>query len=311
VVAISAFVLAAAVLAGCAGPEAGSGNGAGSATAPGPERGGDGAERASRPPVPTAVAESEVRSRSVQVAGRLRPRTRLTHEVPISGIVGEVPVESGDRVSEGAVLFTVERNEVGQTFRPSPVTARVDGIVSEVAVQRAQEVSAGDSGAVVVGRDGYVLEARVSDKDASGITTGQQVTARTSDGTIVTGRLERRSEEPDYETGLFSVRFRFPEAAGAGIGTFLLVELPTERLEGVFVPRQAIDRRYGRNFLWVIDEAEGVLTRRRISLGEVIGEEVRITEGLAAGERYLLEPTGREREGQPAPPRPDGTGSGD
>jgi len=225
----------------------------------------------------------------------------------VSGIVRSVSVSPGEQVSAGTVLFTVERNEVGQTFRPTPVSARIDGVVSEVLVQLEEQVGAGDAAAVLVGRDGYELEARVSDKDAGGLRTGQAVTARTADGTTITGRLAVRAAEPDYETGLFGVTFRFPAAEEVGIGTFLLVDLPTDRIEGIFVPRDAVDRRYGRYFVWAIDEAEGVLVRREVSLGEVIGDEVRVAEGLGAGERYLERPTGRERDGAPAPPAPDGS----
>ena len=284
---------------GGGGGTAGAGRGGGTA----------GAGRGTAPAWPTAAAEVDTRIRSVQVGGRLRPRTRITHTAPLDGIVREVTVESGDRVDPGTVLFVLERDEVGQTFRPTEVEARIGGVVSEVRVQPEEQVRAGDAGAVVVGRDGYVLDARVSDKDIAGVAVGRTVTARTSDGAAVSGRLSVRGEEPDYETGLFPVTFRFPNAAGIGIGTFLLVELPTAEIEGVFVPTAAVDRRYGRDFLWVVDEPstedeadpEAVLRRREVSLGDVFGDEVLVVDGLAPGELYLTRLSGRERDGAPVP----------
>jgi RND family efflux transporter MFP subunit len=222
--------------------------------------------------------------------------------VPVAGIVRSVSVEPGDRIDAGAVMFTVERDEVGQSFRPSPVEARISGVVSEVMVQEAEQVSAGDGGAVVFGRDGFVLDARVSDKDIAGVRVGQTVQARASSGATVTGRLSVSGEEPDYETGLFPVTFRFPNAPGVGIGTFLLVELPVQEIEGIFVPRTAVDRRYGRDFVWVVDESEGVLVRREVRLGDILGDDVRVREGLSPGDRYIARPSGEEREGAPAPP---------
>lgn len=251
-------------------------------------------------PQPTERARVESRSRSIQVAGRLRPRTRITHEVPVAGVIRRVLVEPGDRVTGGDLLFTVERDEVGQTFRPVAVPARLDGIVSEVYVQEEEQVRQGTPGALVVGDDGYVLEAEISDKDASLVSLGQQVTGLTRERAQVTGTLTRRSQEPDYETGLFSLTFRFPPGTAGGIGAFVILELPTERLTGFFVPRDAIDRRYGRYYLWTIDEAEGVLRRQEVALGESIGESVEITSGLEPGERYLPRLTGREREGASA-----------
>ena len=255
---------------------------------------------------PTEVAEVEALSRTIQVAGRLRPRVRIVHALPVPGVINTVLVNSGDRVDTGAPLFTVERDAVGQTFRPVPVPSRVTGVVSEVHIQAEESRNAGEAGVTVVGTDDYILEARVSDKDSANIVVGRPVTAYTANGRAVEGILESRSPEPDYETGLFTLRLRFPGSAGISIGTFLSVELPIRRISGVFVPRSAIDRRYGRYFVWVVEPGEQVLQRREVSLGEVIGEATRIEGGLAPGERYLVSLSGREREGAPAPAHQDG-----
>ncbi|MFO7781906.1 MAG: HlyD family efflux transporter periplasmic adaptor subunit [Spirochaetia bacterium] len=296
---------------GGGGQGGGSGGPGGNSAAAGPE---------AAPSWPTAAAEVDTRSRSVEVGGRLRPRTRITHAAPVAGIVRNIAVEPGDRVEPGTVLFVIERDEVGQTFRPTEVEARIGGVVSEMMIQAEEQVRAGDAGAVVVGRDGYVLEARVSDKDIAGVTVGQAVTARSSAGATVSGRLSVRGEEPDYETGLFPVTFRFPGAPGIGIGTFLLVELPIREVEGIFVSRDAVDRRYGRDFLWVVDEAgegegdgdeaEGALARREVSLGDAFDDEVLVADGLAPGERYVVRLSGREREGAPVPAAGDDDGGG-
>ena len=302
------FLGAALLLTGC-GAAGDSGEAAGAAPAGEAAGTNDGApDRPEAAPAwPTAAAEIDTRSRSVEVGGRLRPRTRVTHAAPVAGIVREIAVEPGDRVEPEADLFVIERDEVGQTFRPTAVEARIGGVVSEVMVQAEEQVSAGDAGVVVVGRGGYVLEARVSDKDITGVRVGRTVTARSSVGATVSGRLSVRGEEPDYETGLFPVTFRFPDASGIGIGTFLLVELPIREVEGIFVPRDAVDRRYGRDFLWVVDEAEAALARREVTLGDAFDDEVLVADGLTPGERYVVRLSGREREGAPVPPaRQDG-----
>lgn len=250
---------------------------------------------------PAALAEAErtTRTRSIEVAGRVRPRTRIEHGAPVNGIVREVAVAPGDRVTQGTAILTIEREEVGQTFRPVPLTARIGGIVATVEVQPSQQVSAGATLATIVGDDGYILEAQISDKDAFSVSVGRPVTARTTAGATVSGTLVARSPEPDYETGLFTLTFRFPDAAAVGIGTFLLVELPTETLDGVFIPREAVDRRYGQSFVWTVDEAAGVLRRSEIEPGATLGEEVLVAAGLEPGTRFLTRVTGRERDGAP------------
>jgi hypothetical protein len=103
--------------------------------------------------------------------------------------------------------------------------------------------------------------------------------------------------------------------ANVSIGSFLIIDLPTETVSGIFVPREAIERRYGRSYVWIVDETEepagrGTLQRREIETGATFGELLEIAEGLAAGERYLRQPTGRERAGQVVQIRSD-SGSGE
>lgn len=243
-----------------------------------------------------ALATTDVRTRSVLVGGRLQPKTRVQHTVPVNGLVRSVSVQPGSRVAEGAELFTVQRNDVGQTYLPAPVTARVAGVVSQVDVIANREVNVGDAGVTVVGSNGYILEAAISDRDAFNVTIGQDINARSPDGALLSGRLTVRTPEPDYATGLFTLTFEFPDTEKSYIGEFLLIEIPTESVRGLFVPRDAVVRRYGRYYMWAVD-AGNKLQRREVTLGETVNDEIRIESGIAAGERYIARPTGREREG--------------
>jgi multidrug efflux pump subunit AcrA (membrane-fusion protein) len=237
----------------------------------------------------------------IQVGGRLKPRTSIVHTPSAAGFISELNVRPGDRVAAGSVLFTVDRNEAGQTFRPVPVNARIDGLVSAVDIEPEQQVQSGGAGVTVIGTDGYTLEARISDKDAFNVALGQTVQAHTSAGAVLTGRLSLRSPEPDYATGLFRLTFNFPASRDAFAGVFVLVDLPAETFSGVFVPTGAIDRRYGRSFIWIVDEGTGLLSRREVSVGASLGDETLIRDGLKEGMRFLTRLTGREREGAPVP----------
>ncbi len=246
------------------------------------------------------VAEFGVRSRSTLVGGRLEPRSRISHAPPFSGYVREIYVQPGDRVEVGTELYLMERDEIGRGFRPVVVSARIDGRVSVVDLELEQRVSQGAAGVTVLNDSEYHLDARISDKDAFHVEVGRMVQAEAANGRRVEGLLVQRSQEPDYESGLFTLRFRFPAGESLSIGSFLLIELPTERLSGVFVPRAAIERRLGRHFLWVIDEGTDELQLREVRVGESVGNETQVLDGIERGERYLARLTGREREGAPA-----------
>ncbi|MFW5828026.1 MAG: efflux RND transporter periplasmic adaptor subunit, partial [Alkalispirochaeta sp.] len=174
---------------------------------------------------------------------------------------------------------------------------RVSGRIAEISVRREQEVQPGQRAVVILGTDGFVVETVVSDKDAFRVTEGQQVTARTTTGEAVTARLASRSLEPDYETGLYELTFEVPPTTAMRLGEYLVIELPVDRVRGVFVPREAVVRRLGADVVWTVSD-NNELTAQPVTLGAVFDDLVHVSEGLTEGVRYIAAPTGRERDGQ-------------
>jgi multidrug efflux pump subunit AcrA (membrane-fusion protein) len=109
--------------------------------------------------------------------------------------------------------------------------------------------------------------------------------------------LTVRSQEPDYQTGLFALTFEFLDGPQARVGEFFLIDLPVDVSRGVFVSRDLIVRRYGKYFVWTVDE-ESTLRLQQVTVGASFDDDVQITSGLEAGERFLSRLSGREREGQ-------------
>ena len=262
---------------------------------PGPGAGSGQAEGADRSPI--AIAQVSQQSHTITVGGRLEPQSRIVHKTSSSGYIQSVRVREGQIVQAGEELLSIKRkDDVMDLYKPVPVTARITGRVSEVLVQVEAEVNAGEPAVVVLGTEGYVLEANVSDKDAFRIDIGQQVSGLTAGGTTISGVLLSRSQEPDYSTGLFELTFQFPDSQRVGVGEFVLIDLPVDRVRGLFVPRDVVVRRYGKFFLWIVNESQA-LEAREVTLGPVFGDLVLIKDGLQPGERYLRRLTGREREG--------------
>lgn len=262
---------------------------------PGPGAGSGQAEGADRSPI--AIAQVSQQSHTITVGGRLEPQSRIVHKTSSSGYIQSVRVREGQLVQAGEELLSIKRkDDVMDLYKPVPVTARITGRVSEVLVQVEAEVNAGEPAVVVLGTEGYVLEANVSDKDAFRIDIGQQVSGLTAGGTTISGVLLSRSQEPDYSTGLFELTFQFPDSQRVGVGEFVLIDLPVDRVRGLFVPRDVVVRRYGKFFLWIVNESQA-LEAREVTLGPVFGDLILISNGLQPGERYLRRLTGREREG--------------
>jgi multidrug efflux pump subunit AcrA (membrane-fusion protein) len=246
---------------------------------------------------PVAVAQVSEQFHTISVGGRLQPKSRIVHRTFNAGIIRSVAVEEGNFVEEGQELFSSGRkDDVKKEYEPFVVTARISGWVSEVLIQTDDETEDAEPAVIIIGTEGYVLEAYISDKDASKVTLGQQVTARTAGGDVMRGVLANRSQEPDYNTGLFTLTFHFTDRQKGHIGEFVTIDLPVDRATGVFVPREIVIRRYGKYFLWVVNGAQE-LEAREVVLGPVYGEFVRIEKGLQRGDRYLTRLTGREKEG--------------
>jgi multidrug efflux pump subunit AcrA (membrane-fusion protein) len=243
------------------------------------------------------LAEISTQSHTITVGGRLEPQSRIIHKVSTAGFIESIQVQEGQLVEVGEELLSIKRkDDVMDLYNLVPVTARIDGRISEVLVQIEAEVAVGESAVVVLGTEGYVLKANVSDKDAFRIDVGQDVSGKTTDGTTIRGMLRSRSQEPDYSTGLFELAFQFPNSQMVDVGEFVLIEMPIDRVRGVFVPRDVVVRRYGKFFVWIVNESRTVVARE-VSMGPVFGDLVLISEGLEPGERYLRRLTGREREG--------------
>jgi multidrug efflux pump subunit AcrA (membrane-fusion protein) len=248
---------------------------------------------------PVTVAQISQQSHSITVGGRLEPQSRIVHKTSSSGYIQSVRVREGQLVQAGEELLSIKRkDDVMDLYKPVPLSARITGRVSEVLVQIEAEVNAGDPAVVILGTEGYVMKANVSDKDAFRIDIGQPVSGQTADSTTISGVLLSRSQEPDYSTGLFELTFQFPNSQRVDVGEFVLIDLPLDKVRGLFVPRDAVVRRYGKFFLWGVNDSQA-LEAREVVLGPVFGELVLISDGLQPGERYLRRLTGREREGAP------------
>jgi multidrug efflux pump subunit AcrA (membrane-fusion protein) len=247
----------------------------------------------------SAVAEATVSEEShrITVAGRLEPQGRIVHRVPSAGFIDSISVREGERVTAGQELLRVRRrDDVLGLYQPVPLTARISGLVSVIHVQSEAEAAPSDAAVTILDTAGFRLIAGISDKDAFSIDPGRTVTGVTTDGREIPGRLMSRSQEPDYDTGLFEVIFQFSALPGVRIGEFVTVDLPVERTRGIFVPRDAVVRRYGSYYLWTVG-SDDTISSREVELGDTFGDRVLIRSGLEVSERYLARLSGREREG--------------
>ena len=78
-------------------------------------------------------------------------------------------------------------------------------------------------------------------------------------------------------------------------GMFASAELKVGDESLPVVPRKAVQSKDGTSRLYMV--VKGVIEERVVQLGQEIGEDVVVTDGVKAGERYVVEPSDKVRDG--------------
>ena len=118
----------------------------------------------------------------------------------------------------------------------------------------------------------------------------------------------------DPTTGTFSLRARFPNPDYRLIpGLFARVRVSGELDKAsILIPDRAVQELLGRYYVLVVGE-DGNIERRTVVPGERLGNQWRIREGLADGDRVVVEGLQKAREGvevKVEPYMPEGTATG-
>jgi membrane fusion protein (multidrug efflux system) len=117
------------------------------------------------------------------------------------------------------------------------------------------------------------------------------------------GRFVFIDRAVDAKTGTLRVRAAFPNPTKVlrpGMFARIRVALGV-RPDSILVPERAVTELQGKNFAWIIG-ADNKATQRGIQVGETIGENLLILDGLKAGERIVVEGLQKVREGAPVQP---------
>jgi RND family efflux transporter MFP subunit len=117
------------------------------------------------------------------------------------------------------------------------------------------------------------------------------------------GKIVFMDRAVDVKTGTMRVRAAFPNPGGLlrpGMFARIKVDLGV-RSDSILVPERAVSELQGRSFVWVIGE-DNKATQRTVQVGESLGGNLVISEGLKTGERVVTEGLQKVREGAPVQP---------
>ncbi|HEX9772871.1 MAG TPA: efflux RND transporter periplasmic adaptor subunit [Steroidobacteraceae bacterium] len=133
----------------------------------------------------------------------------------------------------------------------------------------------------------------------------RQVRLSLSDGSVYPqpGFINFADRALDSTTGTYTLRAEFPNPGHALVpGLFARIRLTTEvRPHAIVLPDRAVQQQLGRYFVTAVgadDKAEA----RPVKLGPRLGTRWVIVEGVAAGDRIVVEGTMKARPGTPLKP---------
>ncbi len=245
-----------------------------------------------------AIAEAE--PSAVEAEGSLR-RARALNE---KGIVGQDILDA--RVSASATATArlatarqsvalaeadlaaarAERAELELRRAKAEIKAPTDGLVLRRAAQLGQIVSGGAGGLFEIARDGLIeLEADVSETGLGRLRKGEPARVVAAGGVEVPGEVRLVSPRVDAASRLGRVLVALPRDAALRDGAFARAVVETARLEGVAVPRTAVNTDASGAFVQVVKD--GIVETRRVETGLSAGEIVEIASGLSEGESVV------------------------
>jgi len=132
-----------------------------------------------------------------------------------------------------------------------------------------------------------------------------RVRLRLSDGTLYdhTGSIDFRDNKIDAATGTLSIRAEFanPERILTPNQFVTVLVEPATPTDMLLVPQASVLEDVKGRYVILVD-ADDVATRRRIEVGSAVGPDWAVTDGLAAGDRVVVEGLQKVTLGSPVQP---------
>jgi len=178
------------------------------------------------------------------------------------------------------------------------------GIVLRRDVEPAQTVAAGQA-VMIIGEPalGMVVRASASGLDAAHLSIGQAASIAIAGLGARSGAIARMAPKSDDATGAFEIEIRLDDMTGLRSGQVAAVAIAggdaqTSAPQLSIPTLSLLDARADQGVVYVVD-AQNKAHRRTVQTGGLVGDNVIVLSGLAAGERIVGEGAAYVRDGEP------------
>jgi RND family efflux transporter MFP subunit len=211
------------------------------------------------------TAEARLNALDAQVREQQVELRYYRVDAPQDGVIGDIPIRPGDRVTTSTVITTIDANDALEAY-------------IEVPLERAPELRVG-------------LPVQLLDVDGK--------VASTNPITFVAPRVE-----PGTQSVLAKVALKdTPERLRTQ--QFIKARIVWRTTPGVTVPVVAVTRISGQYFCFVAEQqGPGLVARQRpLKVGEVLGDDYVVVSGVKPGEKVIV--SGIQKLGDGAPVKPE------
>ena len=212
------------------------------------------------------AAEAQLKALDEQIKQQRSQLNYYRVTAPISGTVGDVPVNVGDRVTRSTALTTVNENDVLEIYINVPV-------------QQAPQLKVGLPVRLVDDR-GQVLATNHITFVSPNVDTGTQSVLAKAE--LIDGRGRFRADQ------------------------FVRARVVWTTAPGLTIPVTAVTRINAQFFAFVAEKSgDGLVAKQKpVQLGEIIGNDYVVQSGLQPGEQLIVSGLQKIRDGAPVMPAP-------
>jgi len=232
-----------------------------------------------------------------------------------------VKANLGAKAAVEAAQAALEQAKLNLAF--ATITSPIDGIVGHTDFSVGDFVAAGSAGTPVTTVstvDPIKIVFALSEKEylaaAEHLTAmlAQPLDQREAAGELIRadgrvhpykGRFLAADRQVDPKTGTIRITALFPNPGNIlRPGQYAKARFKVQdRTGALLIPQRAVQELQGKNFVWVVDDANKV-SQRGVTVGQRVGSDWVIEEGLKPGERIVVEGLQKVREGAPVQPLP-------
>jgi RND family efflux transporter MFP subunit len=211
-----------------------------------------------------AAAEAQLKAVDAQIRENEVQLQYYRVTAPAAGVVGEIPIRPGDRVTPATMITTIDQPEGLEAYINVPL-------------ERASELKTGLT-VQLIGTDGQTIA-------SNPITFVAPRADDTTQTVLVKATLTRAP-------------------AGLRVMQYVRARLIWSHESALTVPVLAVSRVAGQHFVFVAEPSErGFVARQKpVKLGEVIGDEYVVSGGLQPGQRVIVSNLQKIGDGVPVKP---------